>query len=450
MLKKVIAVILALLISIACAIYFGIYDFSRDNLNNKSEELVNITYTPIEGLLFENWAETEEGIISTNNDPIVFLEGNINDFVRNVRIVGDLDNYENIEIQIYYTEMEDEGFTEEKSLRIVPQTVDSDIYLSVGKDVCKLRLDIYNESGKVAKITEIEINPYKMNINITMFISVLGITFILACMSILFVFYHQNFKAYFGGLKKYRYLILDLVSKDIKTKYRRSVLGILWSVLNPLLMMLVLTAVFSNIFRFDIKDFPIYYLTGSLIFNFVSEATSSSLNSILGAAGLIKKVYIPKYIFPLEKCLFSLVNMLFSMVAIIIVYIILGITPHWTVVLFFVPMIYAFIFSFGLGLVLVTLNVFFRDTSHLWGVWITAWMYLTPIIYPMSILPEWMNVIVKLNPLYYYVEYFRDVMIYGSVPGVTENLVCIFFSGIMLVIGLVVFKRKQDKFILYI
>lgn len=266
----------------------------------------------------------------------------------------------------------------------------------------------------------------------------------------LVVFYGKKLKIYLLGIKKYRYLIQDLVTRDIKTKYRRSTLGVIWSVLNPLLMMLVLTAVFSNIYRFDIRDFPIYYLSGALIFNFVSESTSFSLTSILGAAGLIKKVYIPKYIFPLEKCIFSFVNMLFSFIAVILVFLILGIAPHWSIALFPLPLIYSFVFSLGLGLVLSTLNVFFRDTGHLWGVFVTAWMYLTPIIYPISILPEWMLYIVKINPLYYYVSYFRNVMIYGVVPSFTDNMVCITFSVIMLLIGLAVFKKNQDKFILYI
>ena len=325
----------------------------------------------------------------------------------------------------------------------------SDVYFNVQKNICRIRLDLYPQAGRTAEIVSVEINPKKLNINSGVTVVAFGIPMLIGSVIYFLAFYGKSLKVYAAGLKKYRFLIQDLVTKDIKTKYRRSVLGVIWSVLNPLLMMLVLTAVFANIFRFDIQDFPIYYLTGSLIFNFVSEATSFSLTAILGASGIIKKVYIPKYIFPLEKCLFAFVNMLFSFIAVIIVFIILQITPHWTIVLFPIPMIYTLIFSMGLGLMLSALNIFFRDTTHLWGVFVTAWMYLTPLFYPMSILPECMVSFVKLNPLYYYVEYFRDVMIYGTLPSFEDNMICITFSLVTLLIGLVVFKKKQDKFILY-
>ncbi|MBE6633014.1 MAG: ABC transporter permease [Ruminococcaceae bacterium] len=251
-------------------------------------------------------------------------------------------------------------------------------------------------------------------------------------------------------LKHYRCLLYDLVSRDIKTKYRRSVLGILWSVLNPLLMMLVLTAVFANIFRYDINDFPVYYLTGYILFNFVSEATSFSMTSIINASGLIKKVYIPKVIFPLEKCLFSLVNLLFSLIAAVIVFLIVGVTPSWTMLLFPIPILCLFIFNFGFSLILATMNTFFRDVGYLYGVFITLWVYLTPIIYPINVLPAWMQSIVRLNPLTHYVEYFRAVTLYGTLPSLSENLACLAYSFIFLLVGIVVFQKKQNKFIFYI
>ncbi|WKY47959.1 ABC transporter permease [Eubacteriaceae bacterium ES3] len=260
----------------------------------------------------------------------------------------------------------------------------------------------------------------------------------------------NEIKGYFQKFFKYRHLLRELVSRDIKVKYRRSVLGILWSVLNPLLMMLVITAVFSSIFRFDIENFPAYYLTGSLIFGFVSESTMGSCGAIIEGASLIKKVYIPKYVFPLEKILFAFVNALFSLIAVAIVLLILRVPVSWTIILFPIPLIYALVFCVGLGLVLSTLNVFFRDVGHLWGVWITAWMYLTPIIYPIDILPDFMKKIISFNPLTHFVSYFREVILYGTVPGVRENLICCAFSLSFLLLGTIFFKRNQDKFILHI
>lgn len=259
-----------------------------------------------------------------------------------------------------------------------------------------------------------------------------------------------NLKANVLAFKKYRYMVSNLIKKDITTKYRRSVLGILWSVLNPLLMMLVTTAVFQYLFRSDIENFPIYYLTGSLLFNFVAEATTSSMTSVLGSATLIKKVYIPKYLFPLQKCLFSFVNMLFSLVALVIMYIVLKIVPPWTIILAPIPMLYALLFSFGIGLILSSLIIFFRDIGHLYSVWITVWMYLTPIIYPIEALPSSVSRIVKINPLYHIIKYFRNVTLYGIIPTFRDNIICLSCGMVVLIIGLIIFKKTQDKFILYI
>ena len=175
-----------------------------------------------------------------------------------------------------------------------------------------------------------------------------------------------------------------------------------------------------------------------------------SMSSVINSAGLIKKVYIPKIIFPLEKCLFALVNLLFSLIAAVIVFFIVGVTPSWTMLLFFVPILYLFVFSFGFSLILATLNTFFRDVGYLYSVLLTVWMYLTPIIYPMSILPGWMQSIVRVNPLYHYVEYFRSVTIYGTLPSLSANLICIAYSLIFLLIGIVIFQKKQNKFVFFI
>lgn len=260
-------------------------------------------------------------------------------------------------------------------------------------------------------------------------------------------------KGYIITFKKYRYLLENLISRDLKVKYRRSALGLLWSILNPLLMMLVITTVFQYVMKFDtsqISDFTIFYLTGSLIFNFVSESTSTALTSIVSASSLIKKVYIPKYIFPLEKTLFSFVNLLFSLIALVIMLIVRQTPITWTIILFPIPLIYTLLFCIGFGLILSALNVFFRDIAHLYSVWITAWMYLTPVIYSVSMLPEWMQPIMKINPLYHYITYFRNVVMDGVVPDLKANLICICTALFALLLGALIFKKKQDRFILFI
>lgn len=246
------------------------------------------------------------------------------------------------------------------------------------------------------------------------------------------------------------FTLSSLVGRDFKIKYRRSVLGVLWSVLNPLLMMVILSIVFSHFFRFQIENYPMYLILGQTLFNFMSEATSSAMRSIIDSASLIKKIRINKTIFPLEKTAFSLINFAISLIAVAAVMLFFQISPSPSLLLLPVLLIYVFLFSLGLGLLLSALAVFFRDVIHLWGVVITAWTYFTPIFYPVDILPDWVMPIMQLNPMFYYVNYFRDIALYGIAPGLTENLICIAFALATLAVGYVVFRKLQKKFILYV
>ena len=243
-----------------------------------------------------------------------------------------------------------------------------------------------------------------------------------------------------------------MVSKDFKVKYRRSVLGVAWSILNPLFTMLVITTVFGKLLRIQVENFATYYIVGFAIWNFFSEATNSSLTSVLSSASLIKKVYIPKYIFPIEKCLFALVNFAFTLIAVVIVMLFQGVIPTVTAVLFPIPVVYCFVFVCGVSLFLSAATVYFRDIQHLYGVLLTMLMYLTPIIYPMELLKDHMLVqrIVMLNPMTHYVEYFRNVIMYGTVPSLKENLICIGMALIAFAVGTFVFKKSEGKFILHI
>lgn len=233
-------------------------------------------------------------------------------------------------------------------------------------------------------------------------------------------------------------------------RYQKSVLGMLWTVLNPLLMMVVITIVFSTLFKQNIPNFPIYYLTGSLIFSFNSETTSNALYSVLFNASLMKKVYIPKYLFPLSKTFSGLVNLGFSLIAMFVVMVVLDVEFKITLLLLPIPIFYTFLFATGLGLFLAAATVFFRDIAHFYGVFIMAWTYLTPIFYPVSILPDSVLRLMQLNPMYHYVSYVRELVLYGTFPGMRENLICFLFGIGMFIVGIAVFARKQDKFILYI
>ena len=257
----------------------------------------------------------------------------------------------------------------------------------------------------------------------------------------------------FNGLWCYRYLLWNLVSRDFKLKYRRSVLGVVWSVLNPLLMCLVYWAVFSSLMDMrgsGIDNFAVFLMCGQLLFNFFNEATSTSMSSVLSAAPLLKKVYIPKYIFPLEKCCFAMVNCVFSFVALLLVMIFTRATFYWTIFLSWLPLVLLFFFSCGLGLLLSALAVYFRDMMHLYSILTMGWMYATPLFYPITALPETLQKLMKLNPLYHYINLFRNLMMYGNIPGPNTWIACIFCAVASMAIGLLVFRKLQKNFILYI
>lgn len=260
----------------------------------------------------------------------------------------------------------------------------------------------------------------------------------------------MNVIASIRTLIHYRWLLQELIIKDLKIKYRRSILGYLWSVLNPLMMMVIMTIVFSQMFRFDIPNYPVYVLSGHLLYNFYAEATSVGMHSILWGAALMKKVYLPKYIFPLSRVLSSFTTMIFSMLALIIVMVVTGSSFHITAILLPELFLSLLIFSIGMSLILSVMIVFFRDMEHFYGVFLTALCYLTPIFYPMSLLPEWVRELLVYNPLCSYLEFFRKIMLYGVWPSAGEHLMCAGFSLAALLFGLYIFKKKQDKFILYI
>ena len=252
------------------------------------------------------------------------------------------------------------------------------------------------------------------------------------------------------AFKRNWFILTSLIGKDFKLKYRRSALGVVWSVLNPLLMMCVLTAVFSFMFRFDIENYPLYLILGNTIFSLMADSTTGAMNSILDSASLIKKIRIRKLIFPLEKVLFQLVNFCFSLIAVAAVMVFFRIAPTPNILLLPVLLVFVFLFSAGLGMLLSALAVFFRDILHLWSVVITAWTYATPLFYPVSILPEWMVAIEQFNPMYHYVTYFRDIVLWGQNPGIQENLLCLLFAVVTFAVGLLVFKKLQKRFILYV
>ena len=259
--------------------------------------------------------------------------------------------------------------------------------------------------------------------------------------------------AWYPERKKSLYILRQLVVRDFKLKYRRSVLGVAWSVLNPLLMMIVMAAVFSTMMKFSsdgIPSYPLYIILGNVSFTLMSESTSTGLRSIIDAASLLKKVRIKRWVFPVEKVLFGLVNFAFSLIAVLIVMFAVGVYPTWTALLLPLFLVYFGMFCVGLSLLLSTLSVFFRDVIHLWSVILTAWTYATPLFYPADILPGWMMTLERFNPMFHFVNYIRELLLYQRLPSVKLNVACAVCGILMLVVGLLVFRKNERRFILYI
>lgn len=255
---------------------------------------------------------------------------------------------------------------------------------------------------------------------------------------------------YIKNFQKFKPLLRELVTRDVKIKYRKSVFGVFWTLLNPLLMMIVLSIVFSHLFRFGVANYPVYILSGQVIFNFFSESTSSAMSSILNNAQLIKKIYIPKYMFTLARISSSVINIMASFSALILVMAFMRMEFHYTLFLGVVPVVCLVIFSTGVGLVLATVTVKFRDIMHLYSVFLTALTYLMPVIYPMSLLEgtPWVYKLVSMNPLTVILNMFRDLVIYGTIPAVSSFVTAFGVAIVALVIGLIVFYKNQDKFIM--
>ena len=250
--------------------------------------------------------------------------------------------------------------------------------------------------------------------------------------------------------RKYEPLIRELVTRDLKVKYRRSFLGYVWSILNPLLMMALQTIIFSYMFSSNIPNYPLYLICGNTLFTFFNESANMGMSSVLGSASLIKKVYIPKYIFPLSRVTSSFVTMIFSLAAVLLVMLFTRATLYPTLLLFWVPLIFEFLFCCGIALLLSALAVYFRDIQYLFGILTMAWMYATPIFYPIEQLPPFAQTLMKFNPMYHYINLFRNLVIYGNIPGPNTWIACVVSSVVMLALGLWVFRKLQRNFILYI
>jgi lipopolysaccharide transport system permease protein len=252
---------------------------------------------------------------------------------------------------------------------------------------------------------------------------------------------------FFVNFIKYRFLLIELIKRDIKLKYRRSVLGIFWSFLEPLLFMIVLTIIFSTFFKHSIPNYPVYLLTGRVMFSFLAGATNASMRSIYLNASMLKKLYVPKYMYPLGVTLSNFVTFLLSIIVVFLVMIVTQAPFSLYMFLAIIPFILLLLFVIGAGLILATLTVFFRDIEHLYSVFIILLMYSSAIFFPPSIIPAKYQFVLTFNPLFAYISLFRDSFIYDKLFDPMQLLFAITASISAMVIGLLLFYKYQDKFI---
>jgi ABC-2 type transport system permease protein len=261
----------------------------------------------------------------------------------------------------------------------------------------------------------------------------------------------------FCNIKKYSFLMKQLIIRDFKVKYKRSVLGVLWSVLYPVLMMAVMALVFSQMFKFNVPgvNYLVYLMTGLVMFNYFSEATNNAMTSVVYNFALINKVYIPKYIFPISKVLFVGINFLLTLIPLLFIILFTGSGDTKCYInIWYLLLPYIFIcfvmFTAGIGLLISTISVFLRDMFYIYGIIMTIWNYVTPVFWNISMLDgRSYQSLFKLNPLYIFINSAREIILFGKCPdGMT--ILSMFLIGFgMLIFGSLVFKKKQDKFIYY-
>lgn len=251
-------------------------------------------------------------------------------------------------------------------------------------------------------------------------------------------------------LKRHQFLFEELVKRDFKRKYKRTILGMVWSILSPLLMLFVMRLVFTRFFGRNIEHYTIYLFCGNLIFSCFNESTTQGMSSLMGNAGIFTKVNVPKYLFLFSKNVQCLINFGLTMCVFVLFCILDGIVFTWRWILLIYPICCLVLFNIGVGLILSALFVFFRDIQYLWSVFTQLLMYMSAIFYTIDIYPPTMQKAFLLNPMYLFIRYFRKIVIDTAVPTVWFHLLMLADVLIALGIGCFMYKKYNHKFLYYV
>lgn len=249
----------------------------------------------------------------------------------------------------------------------------------------------------------------------------------------------------FDTFSEKKFLLKQLVKRDLTSKYKDSVLGIAWSFLNPLLIMIVFTAIFSMLFGRQIDNYPVYFLSGRVIFDFYKSATQGGMRSVKGNASILKKIYVPKYMFTISKVCYETINFMISVIILFMVMFVTGASFHITALFAIVPLLLLIVLIFGVGLILAVCNTYFTDVEYLYSVFSLILMYASAIFYPMEIVPVTVQKIFSLNPVYCAIAAFRESVIYGVIPSMNTIAYLAVFAFTALFIGIILFNIYNKK-----
>lgn len=250
----------------------------------------------------------------------------------------------------------------------------------------------------------------------------------------------------FLSLLKYRELVYQFTARSITARYKRSIIGVAWTMLNPLMTMVVLTLVFSQIFKWGVPDYPVYVLCGLIVWNFFSHTTSSAMGEMIWSGGLLNRIFVPKSVFAVSAIGTGLVNLTLSLIPLLLIAIVLGIRLTPALLVLPVSVLLLSIFALGIGLMLATFAVYFADMIPVYEVVLTIWMYATPIIYPVEIVPENLLWLFRLNPMLYLLQIFRDPLYRGIVPGWQVWAIATGFAVASFFIGGLIFTSRSNEY----
>lgn len=251
-------------------------------------------------------------------------------------------------------------------------------------------------------------------------------------------------------IKRYQFTFEELVKRDFKQKYKRTVLGMAWSILSPLLSLFVMSMVFSHFFGSNMEHYTIYLFCGNLVFNYFHESTIGGMNALMANADIFSKVNVPKYLFVISKNVSALINFGLTLCIFFLFVFLDGVTFHISFLMLLYPILCLVAFNVGVGMVLSALFVFFRDVGYLYDVFTMLLTYMSAIFYTVDILPAAMQNLFLLNPVYCYIKYFRIVVLDGSIPSLSFHLLCAFYAVAAMCVGMLIYKKNNHKFLYYV